>query len=71
MVKLQLNLDRYMPLEIIDFHQNGLVTMDEIIASGRQNTEFGSVLKNYIQEHVDAEYLSRMRTLETTKEYGS
>lgn len=69
MIRIGIDLSRYMPSEIIDFHKNGLVTMEEIIHSGRQNTEFGSELKNYIRDHVDAEYLSRMRDLGTTKEH--
>lgn len=67
MIRVIIDLNRYMPCEIIDFHKQGLITMEEIIHSGRQNTEFGSELRNYIRAHADSEFLSRMKELTVTR----
>jgi len=43
-----LDLDRYNPATIIDLHRRGLITLDEIIHSGRASTCFTSDLTDYI-----------------------
>ena len=49
-IKYKLDLSRYSPQDIIDWHKQGILTMQEIIESGRMNSEFGDTLKNYVYE---------------------
>lgn len=48
MLKVEINLDRYSPNEIIDLCEQGIITVQEIIDSKRASSEFGNDLKNYI-----------------------
>lgn len=46
-ITLKINLDGYFPNEIIDLHQQGIVTLDEIVASGCIHSCFGPKLSDY------------------------
>lgn len=47
-IKTKINLDRFWPSEIIAMHQQGLVSLAEIIASRRHLTAFGPELATYV-----------------------
>lgn len=47
-LQINLNLDKYWPSEIIAMHKQGLVSLAEIIASGRHINAFGDELANYV-----------------------
>lgn len=48
MMIIKLNLDHYNAAEIIQLHQDQIITLDEIIESGRAGTLFSSDLKDYV-----------------------
>jgi hypothetical protein len=49
-IQININLDHYSPLQIIDLYQKGLLTLNEVIRSKRQHSTFGSELNNFIYE---------------------
>ena len=48
MITVKINLDLYSPSQIISMHIDGVITLDEIIDSGRANSCFTTDLKDYI-----------------------
>jgi len=66
-VEYTLDLNHLSPADIIELHQQGILTMNEIIASGRMNSEFGDTLRNYVYERTSMKYArdtySREKTL--------
>jgi hypothetical protein len=66
-VKFKLNLDQYSPLDIIEWHKQGILTMDEIIESGRMNTTFGDDLRNYVYEWTSMRKARELYAMEVTR----
>lgn len=54
-IEFVLSLDQFSPPQVIELHQKGVLTINEIILSGRAQTEFGDTLKEYIRAHKKAE----------------
>jgi hypothetical protein len=49
-VKTQITLDKYNPHQIIQFIKDGIITLDEVIASGVAHRCFSNTLSDYIWE---------------------
>ncbi len=47
-IVVNINLDRYSPDEIIHLCEDGILTVEEVVRSGRMTSEFGDDLKIYI-----------------------
>lgn len=48
MIKIKLNLDNYSPIDIINFYNKGIITLEEIKDSGRLQTCFSNELFDFI-----------------------
>jgi hypothetical protein len=68
-VKYKLDLGQYSPNDIISWHKQGILTMEEIIDSGRMNSEFGDTLKNYIYECTSITRAKEMYDSESSKSF--
>lgn len=66
-VKCTLDLGPYGPDEIIDWHKQGILTLEEIIDSGRMWSEFGDTLKNYVYECTSMRRAKEHYAMEKTK----
>lgn len=47
-ISYTLDLDQFFPKDIIGLHQNGVITLEEILASDWNHREFGDLLQNYV-----------------------
>jgi hypothetical protein len=65
-VTYKLNLDQFSPSDVIELHQQGIITMDEIIESGRPWNTFGDELKEYVYAWTSARNAQRLYTMEAT-----
>jgi hypothetical protein len=54
-LKYSINLDNYYPLEIIELHKQGLISIEEIKASGRIRDSFGNDLAEYVRDVINNE----------------
>lgn len=66
-VKWKPDLDLYTPADIVEWHRQGVLTLEEIIDSRRHLTEFGTTLKDYIAECTSARNASRLYLEETIR----
>ena len=66
-VTYKLNLDQFSPSEVIDLHKQGVLTMDEIIESGRPWNTFGDELKEYVYEQTSMRNAKALYSMEATK----
>ena len=48
-ITTQINLDNYFPSDIIELHQKGIITLEEILLSGRIYSTFGTELRMYVK----------------------
>lgn len=45
----------YSPLQIVNLHKKGLITCGDIIESGRHISEFGNIIKDYLDWYISTQ----------------
>jgi len=55
-IKIKFCLDRYNPLDIIDWVESGILTLDEVVESKVVYSKFSDVLEKYIHAKLDERF---------------
>lgn len=63
----EINLDGIFPKDIIDLHQQGVITIAEIVASGRHYSCFTDDLRIYVAKHLKIQEKRAYQSLPDTK----